>query len=109
MVELIDIHAPAARSTNARTCSIRQRGIYRLARRECVLSNVLVLGPESGASISIMDGDMREVWTMPNAFYGSFGMGIGLSHGLIVHIHTAMPNDPVNMSFSWREPDREDV
>ena len=69
----------------------------------------MVLSPESGAAISIMDGDEREVWSMPNAFYGSFGLNAGLHDGLLVHIHTLTDADPVNVTLSWKEPDREMV
>ena len=102
---LIDLYAPAAPGTMLRSARIRRKGLYRLSRRECVLVGTLVLAPESGVSVVIADGDGKEFFDMPNMFTGSFYLGAGCDHGLLVSVHSAHDSDSINLTLTYREID----
>ncbi len=102
---MIDLYAPAAPGTMLRSARIRKRGEYRLSRRECVLVGILILAPESGVSVQIADGDDRIFVDFTNVFTGSFYLGAGCNHGLIVKAHSQMDSDSINITLTWRETD----
>lgn len=102
----IDLHVRPAPGSLMRSATLEKPGLFRLARRECELYCVQIASAGAWGRAVVMDGDGRELWGMPSTFTGSFVIGGGAEHGLLVHLHCLKPSDALNFTVAWRELDK---
>lgn len=100
---MIDIYAPAAPGSLMRCAVLDRPGIYRLARRDCELYSIQIVGAGDWGRARALTGRGRPVFSMPSTFTGSFWLSGGLEDGLIMELFAL---NYMTFEVNWRETDR---
>ncbi len=87
-----------------RSRAITEKGMFRLARRDCELYSVQIIRNAWGRC-RVTNGKMRSLWCQPSLFAGSFWLSAYAEDGLIVE----NDSDFGEFLINWREPDVKDV
>lgn len=106
MIEPIDIRVAASPSSLMRCARVSRPGLFRLARRDCELYSVQIVGSGTFTRIKMMTGTRRNLWEQVSTFTGSFWLSAFSEEGLLCEIHALNEASSPNLTLNWRERDR---
>lgn len=106
---MIDVYVEASPSTLMRCARVSRPGLFRLARRDCELYSVQIVGGGTFTRVKMVAGSGREIWEMPSSFTGSFWLSAGCEEGLMCEVHARDEVSCPNLTINWRETDRRTV
>ena len=106
---IVDIMVEAHPRSLMRSARVSRPGVFRLARRDCELYSVQIVGGGTFTRVRMMAGSWRPIWEQPSSFTGSFWLSAGCEDGLLCEIHALDEVSSPNLTINWRERDRKTV
>ena len=107
--DMIDVRVAPSPSTLMRCARVARPGSFRLARRDCELYSVQIVGGGTWTRIRCLSGTGRTIWEQPSSFTGSFWLSAACEDGLVVEVHARDEVSCPNLTINWRERDRQVV
>ena len=109
MRDFVDVQVPPSPGSLMRCARVARPGLFRLARRDCELYSVQIVGGGTFTRVKMLSGSFRDLWEQPSSFTGSFGLSAASENGLFCEIHALDEASSPNLTINWRERDRKTV